>query len=442
MTLKVRRLVTISFIILFLLIGGFLIFYSTGLLIDLKNLTLSRSGAIYLEAQTKDIQIKIGKEKLQLNPGLFKDGILVTNLLPKNYKVEASKEGYQNWTKNIYVKPSLVSRTYPIILLPNDWSAELIYKDVAGFWTGKKYSAWKTSSGKLFINGKKAAGTDLKNWLYGDNSALTYDSAEKSYFVVNPDQNNAALNISLIFNNLAATELNSSAKIFPHPYDQKKLILNSAGEIYVLDFSNFKLETLNEKNSSVALAQNKELFIIKKTGLYSYNLATKSKKVISSKITALPEKMEVSSDGLTLAFLSGEKITLINTASLESTVISSSAKYFKFSPDGKKIAFWEDSGEIRVYFLAEQQKWSDKKSGDYASLGYYQLDQSHPFDWHSGSAHLLIKFPEKTYLLEIDDRQPINQQIINLKMDDYQYNPANNFVYFITDGIFYKTGLE
>ncbi|MDD5547523.1 MAG: hypothetical protein PHN74_01290 [Candidatus Pacebacteria bacterium] len=438
MTIKVRKMLLSLFVILFLILGGVLILYSNGWIFDFGTLKFSRLGAVYIETETDNFQMKIGKNEININPGLFQNGVLVANLVPKNYRLEITKENYQSWTKDIRVKPSLVVRTYPIVLFPNKWVPEEIYKNTSDFNIGSRYIFRKTLSGKLMINNTASNGDEFIDWLYGGSLALTKDTAKNVYFVINPKQKNTALNINLIFNNLkegiSMRDSDNNPKIIPHPYDGNKLIVSTINRIYMIDIARFTIQTISKEPGSIILAKNKKLFLMKKSGIYSLDLSSKTEKLITAEIAEKPELADLSPDSETLALLAGKKLFLINLAEPKVSQAASSVSYFKFSPDGEKIAFLENNNLIKILFLKDQAKVVPQKSGAICSLGAYSLEQDHPFEWYHNSAYLLTKHSNKLHLLEIDDRSLINQQDINIDLGKYFYDDEDNYVYFISSG--------
>lgn len=446
MTLKTRRLLFYGFAAIFLIGGTVLVLHSGGWLFDFKNLKFNRAGGIYIETPMEEVTVKIGNVELPVKSGFLKNSLLITNLSPKTYSVEIKKEDYQSWVKNLTVKPALVTQTCPVLLMPVEWTAKLIADNIEDFWIGPKYSAWKTKSGKLIVNNKSSVGDTFISWLYGGNSALIFSQQKKTYFVVNINRNNTTININLLFNNLKEKNNNFNSEqivgISPHLFDGNKIIVQTAKKLYFLDFSKLSLETiLLEKPSSLFLTENNELMFLKQSNLYLFDILSRKSGIIGENMNKRPDDVGFSPDGEKIAVLVDKKLFYADRSTTTLKEISSSAVYFKFSPDSEKIAFWEENGQIKVFFLKDQSEKCGKKNGDFSGLGFYSLDFKMPFLWHKDSAYLFIKFPENLYLLEIDERPPLNQQPINIKADKYYYSSDTNTLFFFRLNDLYKTAL-
>ena len=154
MTLKIRRLIFYSLIIIFLALAFVTIPYSYGWRFDAKTFSLVKSGGIYLEINPADSQTYLNGEAVPNKSGFGKKGILISDLLPKTYNVSVQKEGYQNWSKNLTVKASLVTRPHPIVLLAQKPGKELVDENAADIFPGANYLIWKSKDGDLKIGDK------------------------------------------------------------------------------------------------------------------------------------------------------------------------------------------------------------------------------------------------------------------------------------------------
>ena len=131
MTLKTRRVFFYSLILVFLFAGAGLVFYSNGWRIDWETMEISQSGGLFIETASSHYTVKIGKKNYAPNSGLLYSGALTTHLFPKTYRVEVTRENYESWKKELSVEPSLVTKTYPVILMPRSPKEELIASNVS-----------------------------------------------------------------------------------------------------------------------------------------------------------------------------------------------------------------------------------------------------------------------------------------------------------------------
>lgn len=244
MTIKTRRFIFYSLIAVFLVAGAILIFYSNGWRLDLETLSVNRLGGIFIEVAAPDVEIRIGKNVFQPKTGFFKYSSLITNLFPKTYTLSVTKNGYQPWKKELAVKPSLVTKVYPVILLPKNPNRELVLKDVLDFWVGPKYNAVSKSSSQLYINDLPALGREVVSWSANGNEAITFSPATKNYYLIDISKENTALNLSLILHNSKNAKL-LEAKFYPK--DARKLILTASNGLYVFDIGKLSLTALTDE---------------------------------------------------------------------------------------------------------------------------------------------------------------------------------------------------
>lgn len=457
MTIRTRKTIFYTLIVFFFIIGSILLLYSNGWQFNFKIFKFYQSGAIEIGSQPENSLIEIKENNYRVNSQSRKNGVLIPNLFPDTYTVKIEKTGYNSWIKNLVVKPALITKTYPIVLIPENLeSVKPFMQSIKNFWAGPRYNAWQDQSGKLIINGQNSSGSVFIDWFSGGATALTADKTGKNYFAVQMGQNNLAINLSLLFNNLkdkkSITDADSYPKIQPYPFDDNKAIIISKNKLYVLDFLRFDLEIIPQNPAWLAAIKNNNLFLIRKSGFFSYNLTLKTEKLITDTITSMPSAIKISSDSGNAALVASGKLTLINISTGLTKEISASVKQFSFSPDSEKLAYVENDGRIKVLFLKDQLNYSDKKAGDIADLSAEVLTQAglsaatsvetDLISWHENSAYLFIKYPDKFSLLEIDDRTPINEQFINEKIDDYSYDLTNNLFYYLKSNNLYKLPLK
>jgi hypothetical protein len=113
MTLAVRRLIYISFMIFFVVAGSVLLFYLQGYRLNISKWQIERTGAIQVESDPTDAIIKINNQVFER-----KTPTTILGLKPADYTVEVVKAGYQPWRKILTVRPSEVVFSGEIKLWP------------------------------------------------------------------------------------------------------------------------------------------------------------------------------------------------------------------------------------------------------------------------------------------------------------------------------------
>jgi hypothetical protein len=119
-------MLSLIFIILFLIITPLIILYAAGYKLDKNRFTLERTGMLIIDSRPKGAKILLdGRAQKSLVGFLFnRNNFIATpakikNLLPGEYEVTLQLNGYFNWQKKIVVRPSASISIKNIYLLKN-----------------------------------------------------------------------------------------------------------------------------------------------------------------------------------------------------------------------------------------------------------------------------------------------------------------------------------
>lgn len=123
MSLKQRRLLFYSFILLFLLIAPFALLYATGRTINWSRFEIQKTGSMIIESEPSNATILLNNKR----PTLFFNQILkrndtpktdtrLTNLAPANYVLRLELAGYLPWERKTTVRANEVTHIGPIRL--------------------------------------------------------------------------------------------------------------------------------------------------------------------------------------------------------------------------------------------------------------------------------------------------------------------------------------
>lgn len=369
MLLKTRRVIFYSLIAVFCVSGTGLIFYSNGWRLDLETFRVNQLGGLFIEVAAPDVKIQVGKNNFNPETGFFRYSSLITDLFPKTYAVSVSKDGYQLWKKELAVKPSLITKVYPVILIPQNPKQELVLKNMEDFWVGPKHWAIVQAS-RLLIDGSPALGREIVSWSASGNKAITFSPATKNYYLVDIAKNNTALNLAYLLRNYKNEKL-IDARFYPQ--EDHRLILTSSGGLYALDAVR-----------------------------------------------------------LTISSMTDEKAQSLFKG--------------KLSPDGEKLAFLDvkSGNKIKVIFLETSEEFG-KAKGESVILetGFSEAPQN--FDWDQTSSYLFIQYGNTLYFSDIDERSPLNLQLVSDKVRKYQYQLAADSLYILSTspaGLVYKLDLK
>jgi len=125
--MKPIRLVTIGYIFagfVFIIVASYALLYATGYKPDWDNLTFKKIGFILIESYPKGAGIKLaGKELGRSTPATLK------RLLPDDYLVELTKDGYRPWQGNITVQSGLVTEKRNVLLTLAELSPKILIEN-------------------------------------------------------------------------------------------------------------------------------------------------------------------------------------------------------------------------------------------------------------------------------------------------------------------------
>lgn len=401
MTLRKRWVIFYLLALVFLISGAGLLSYSNGWRLDLETLKVSKTGGLFVETGTADTKIKVGKKAVLSANSLLSKGTFISGLFPKTYAIEASKDGYQSWNKTLEIKPELVTKTLPIVLVPQKPDQKLIAKNIINFWAGPNQNlAWLDEVGRLFINKKLTPGNQILNWSNNGGGALIFDNINEFYYAINL-AGGTALRLDLPTKSLQNEE---PIQARMDPLDKGGIVFKTSAGIYTFDVSGLELTKIFKQPASNLYVFNGDLIWLGQKQIYSLHRSVDSqlvKDVLFSELTK-----------------------------------DKNAK-FELSPDKEKlIVKREGAEEMTVYFLKDNEALN-KKAGDFVKIRYLS-DVLSGFGWHKDSAYLFAQYPSGLYFGEIDNRDSINLQLIANSLEKFQYDADNNLLYVLTAGSLYK----
>ncbi|MCK4473866.1 hypothetical protein KAU40_01225 [Candidatus Parcubacteria bacterium] len=140
MTKKIRSILFLICLSLFLIIAPSIIFYSQGYRFDFETKKITQTGGLFLNILPKQSEIYLDG-KLVKKTDFFFGSAFIENLLPRKYNVRVKKQGFFPWNKDLEIKEKQVTDAKNIILFPENPKLNLLTKGVENFWfspNGKK----------------------------------------------------------------------------------------------------------------------------------------------------------------------------------------------------------------------------------------------------------------------------------------------------------------
>lgn len=409
---KTRLFVFYTFVLLFLAAGTGVLLYSSGWRIDFETGKVQKIGAIYVKANVKDIAIKISDKDYQDDSGLLQSGTLISNLLPKTYKVEISKQGYLTYHKTVTVQPSRVEELLNVQLIPETFEPTTLAQV-----KGSKFIDATASTDKIILQ----------------------DTTSGTYYLYDELKASSTINLTLAVTNARRTQ--KIKRIMFVPFKPTQFIIEDVTGLKLFDSEKRTLEQLVKgalitwtlKDSTILAVETTKA---KTQELFSFNLIFKTKTTLDDPNQQLPDTtfitaLDIGENINTIAFEDIENNLFVSTSKKEPfRRIGENIKAFTFSPDGKKIAFVTKTGDISILFIDDFDGDVRKKEGDVIHIAVPQKELIEKVQWYADSYHLFIKYPGYLSLTELDDRKPLNIFPILSKFDDYRYDSSNRSILY------------
>ncbi len=421
----------------FVIFSTILVFYSQGYQLvfsdgcEAKNaggcdIRLEKSGGIYIETQPRDVKIKIdGKEKQDAS-GLIRNGTLIKGLSPKSHEIEIQKDGYFTWYKNLKVVPETVSEITHIILAPKNPEADSV------------------TLGSLRNGIIKEVANDR---------FLQRDENTGSWYLYDERKSGAAINLSSSFSSL---DRGSAKKISFHPYDTNKFVIETSIGIDIFDNQRLQTEQIISSDPMIWTIKGTSVYFVSKPNkkgvcsLSSYNLVLRNTGKIYD-FSSCPSIARLEAAGAQNQFAvlekNGRLSVYSDTDKIWKEIANNAAGMSAFSPDAKKLAFWDKDirdPEIKIYFIKDWQNGLRKNAGEIINmnLNAFSGDISAIY-WHEDSLHLFAKESQteskkSIIFTEMDDRLPLNYYRVFSEADDFEYNPETKKLYFIQNSKFWE----
>ncbi len=421
---KIKRILILVFVIIFLIGGPLAIFYSRGYRFDFETKKIVKSGAFYFRTQPESCEIYLDGKLKKKTDFLFGNAF-IKNLLPKKYNIRIEKEGYFLWEKALEVKEEFVTEAKNIILFPKNLNFSLLLSNIEDYF-------FSPNEKTIILKKSGEDGWSLEIFDLEENFQEVFleekDLTKKEVQFLDLNWNSDSRRI------LIETEIEEDTKYFTIDLLEEK-------QIFPLEYSNIQEISFNPNNSQ-------EIFFLKSLNgsksLFQANFLTQElpKVILKNLITYEISDGNIfwlSPDGfLYRSDFSGRRLGVLNTESfsikeglkykieifspavflIENNVLyqldsssrifekfSESIKNLKLSPDSKKLVIGNNY-EIWILFLIDIDEQSQKKASQKIFLTRFSQKIGDIF-WLNPD-YLIFNTGNKLKIAEIDDRDRIN----------------------------------
>jgi len=485
MTRKTRTILFFLCLFLFLLSALIIISYSQGYRFDFEKKKVTQTGAFYFKVLPKSVQIYFDGKLKKKTDFLF-GSVLIENLLPKTYNIQIKKEGYLSWEKTLEIKEKQVTEAKNILLIPEGPGFAVLSKEVKDFFfspDGEKIileeireNGWQINLYDLKINvksyligekdiakGKKIKVDFLSLEFSPDSKKILLEvgfEGKEKYFILDLEKTPPDLisldfleadieNISfnsqvpqkLFFTKLVKEDKSSSspfavARVSKEKIKENKISKNS--ELFEADWETKEISQAISSNLIAYEIYEGNIFLISNGGfLFRTDFSGKRQEQLS--FSPFPIEKE-SNYQLLVNF---PKILLKEDNNLyffsqdlgNFKKLSAQANNFSFSPDLKKIVYFNNH-EIWILFLEEKLGQPQKKVGEEIFLTRFSEKIGEVF-WLT-SHYLIFNTGNKIKIAEIDDRDRIQTwDLREFQSPKIFFNQKNKKLYLLGEGNLY-----
>lgn len=472
MKLKYRLLISITFIIIFVIVAPLIIFYAQGYRYDLKRHRIVKTGVLFINSNPNKALVNIdGQSYLPkwYNKILFYKDLLglpksrgptptvISNLLPGQYLVSVIKPNYQTWQKKIEIFAEKTTNLSKIQLFLKQPKIQLI--------APAQDDAWLSPDKNKLIFTEKGIDNQISLKII-DNLPNTSEAAhliklpEEKIEIVNWSIDNNKILIKchsdkklLIINLIKPNEiiyLNQLISFYPQKIqwsnDNKTLYLQNYNYIYALNLETkiikpcFNLNFL--PNSQLIdwqingdyllwLRKDSQGLFLEKSFLKEKIQDYKKEAIIFS--LALPINYaqftrDIHHDLISL--ISGENFYLINVNSQEpekNVLFKNRAKDIVWQSNKQKLLFYNDF-ELSTVQLSQNQADSLQINYDVIYRSSEKISQAL---WHLSNDWIFYTTDNNLRIIELDDHNIRNNfTLLNIdRVEQFWQTDKQNYIY-------------
>jgi len=267
MTLKVRRILSFIFVILFITITPAIMLYAAGYRLNKNGFSIQRTGMFIIDSKPKGAKVFINGQPRETWPSSIfnKNNFIATpakikNLLPGEYDIKLELDGYFSWQKKLTVSSGASTFAENIYLFKNDLPVKIIPAEIESIrLSPNKNSAVVFSSDLItFLNlSDESQKTTKRNNLAGKN--IFWSEDQNKIIIDNYLYNLAELNSAI---DLKKLTLNS----FNYKWSGDTLYYQDKNSIYRFEASGLPKKIIGNKIFNDYLVKNNNLFLIVKSG--------------------------------------------------------------------------------------------------------------------------------------------------------------------------------
>lgn len=407
MTLLIRRIIALSFILTFLIAAPMLILYTAGYRYNFKKAQLQKTGVLVLATEPKGANVFLDNEDTgKTTP------VRLNTILPDDYQVTVKKENFYPWTKKLTIKSQESTFAEDIVLFKKT-EPEMITEQKTNqldFSPTKKLAAYSLSDFSqdyLYVLNLNNGKTRLlyNGPAFGDYQI--YWAQNDAWLLLQGKKNTIVLSTSLPGERkqITASKYPAAPGNFKWSQTDSNLLYFQSGNwLYAFDLSLNKVTSIFSLPSNetlmdyLVLGQN--IFVISaldsKKILTSYSLATES---------SLKKSIELKNDRHRLIDIYQNLIGVSNLDSGDFYLINLSLDKILFHKNGVKNIDFSLKTNLLLLQTDQELSFLDLTKSELTEKNITRFSQGVCVGrWHSNQNYIFALQDGKVHVIELDDR--------------------------------------
>lgn len=441
-----RKLFFWTLVVLFFLIAPSIVLYARGFRFDIKRGVFVHGGAINIKSNPQSVDVTLNGELTQAKKlNRINNSYNITGLIPGNYEIEVSADGFNTWEKKIDVHSDVSSEFWNVLLTRKDYpKTSYDAPGIKKFFTSPKNRSIAYNQDlpeglavNIFNLSKEANDTSFSfpQWKLADDSRKENIewSPQEDYLSI-PVEKNISSKTSQINGSseleyayfIADLQNNTSFNLndFLGKKDISGVRWDPKEKDFLFFLSEGNLFRANIKDRTINLLLS-EVSSFDLSGSRVYCVKTSNNLIFRSSLDGTSDKAQINSS---FPGLNGEVILKIVVYDNDQIALLTQNKnlyiynrgdrdtYFRrigekvneahFSNDGKKLLFWTDN-EISVYFVRDWMVQPIRNENDLLNITRYSTRLEN-VQWLKDYEHVIFSTGRFVKIVEIDPRDHIN----------------------------------
>lgn len=346
MDIKIRRLIYLTFILIFAVAAPLLVLYTSGYRYNLEKGKVEQVGVLFINTLPKNAQIYLNDQLMPATRPLR-----LPSLRPNYYQVKVTAENYHPWQKTLEVKSRASTLAFDIVLFKDKTPVIISEKSLKTFSLSPKNDAviladnqglWlknvTTENQKLLW---QTDGQDISDPVWSKDAKNLLIKKGGVFFVINTNGANSVISLNAIKNNLKRAAWSSNSSVFAL----------SGGELWEIYLEEQQVKKVADRVEDFSLADG-NLYLTKKQEnkifLYKHNALN-----IFNKLTMIAELPagsyqinETKSNWLPLS--DGEKIYLVDLSGVKQPILTL---------NGASAVWGEGEKNNYLYYFDKAELW-------------------------------------------------------------------------------------